>query len=156
MAAVITFRCSACKQVLKIGADKAGRKAKCRCGADVVIPSASEPDEPARPAPPPLPPKEDEDDDEGGTYGLIGDVATGPPAEQAKAKEKRDEDEDEDDEEGEKPPKLVVPEGAGRKRPKAPRARALLEPERWQKVCLGLQIVSVGLWIWLGAAVLRE
>src|SRR5262249_55573886 len=96
------------------------------------------------------------DDDEGGTYGLIGDVATGPPAEQAKAKEKRDEDEDEDDEEGEKPPKLVVPEGAGRKRPKAPRARALLEPERGQKVCLGLQIVSVGLWIWLGAAVLRE
>jgi hypothetical protein len=154
MAAVITFRCSACKQVLKIGADKAGRKAKCKCGADITIPATSEPDEPA---PPLLPPGKYDDDDEGGTYGLIGDFAQPAKVEEPKPKkEGEDEEEDDEDEEGEKAPQLILPQGAARKRAKAPRARALLEPARWLKVCLGLKIVSIGLWIWLGAALLRE
>jgi hypothetical protein len=154
MAAVITFRCSVCKQVLKIGADKAGRKAKCKCGADLTIPAASEP---AAATPPPLPSGKPDDDDEGGTYGLIDVITTPTPVAEAKPKKTGDEEEDEEDDEGgEGKSALVIPEGAAQKRAKAPRARALLEPEKWLKVCLGLKIVSVGLWIWLGAALLRE
>jgi hypothetical protein len=42
----ITFRCTACKHVLKIGADKAGRKAKCvKCGTPLIIPASSDPEE---------------------------------------------------------------------------------------------------------------
>src|SRR5262245_52779759 len=36
---VITFQCFACNQVLQVGADKAGRKAKCsQCGTVLTIP----------------------------------------------------------------------------------------------------------------------
>jgi hypothetical protein len=59
----ITFQCYACNQMLKVGADKAGRKAKCnKCGTALTIPVASTVQEPAAAppppaaAPPPLPP----------------------------------------------------------------------------------------------------
>lgn len=39
----ITFKCTSCQQVLKVGADKAGRKAKCiQCSKILIIPAASE------------------------------------------------------------------------------------------------------------------
>src|SRR5436309_3530790 len=45
----ITFACPACKHTLKVGADKAGRKAKCnKCGNPLTIPAAVAP-------PPPIP-----------------------------------------------------------------------------------------------------
>jgi len=64
---VITFQCFACNQVLQVGAENAGRKAKCsQCGtiltipvlaaggvAQAVLPAASAPNPP--PAPPPAP-----------------------------------------------------------------------------------------------------
>ena len=38
----ITFQCYACQQVLKVGEDKAGRKAKCyKCGTVLTVPVAS-------------------------------------------------------------------------------------------------------------------
>jgi hypothetical protein len=50
----ITFECSNCRQILKVGADKAGRQAKCpRCNTALQIPAASTiADEPAPPPPP--------------------------------------------------------------------------------------------------------
>src|SRR5437762_11726114 len=96
----ITFRCTACGHVLKIGADKAGRKAKCtKCGQTLTIPATSEAIQepalaPGAPAPaakpdetaPALGPSDapapykyvDEDDDGQKTYGLKGDVDTRP------------------------------------------------------------------------------
>jgi hypothetical protein len=65
----ITFQCYACGQRLKVGADKAGRKAKCnKCGTPLTIPAAPTMPEapppsaaitPAPPGlqPPPLPPQ---------------------------------------------------------------------------------------------------
>src|SRR6185503_14507644 len=39
----ITFTCYACNQVLKVGGDKAGKKAKCiKCGTILTIPAATE------------------------------------------------------------------------------------------------------------------
>ena len=47
----ITFQCYSCNQVLKVGADKAGRKAKCiKCGTILTIPVASD-EEAATPPP---------------------------------------------------------------------------------------------------------
>src|SRR5262245_52157308 len=75
----ITFQCYACNQSLKVGSDKAGRKAKChKCGTILTIPIASAAPPAAREtsrrptAPPPIPavsaeptpvaPLEDEED----------------------------------------------------------------------------------------------
>jgi hypothetical protein len=76
----ITFECPACKQVLKVGADKAGRKAKCAtCGTVTTIPAIQAGPPQAIPVSPPEPheavydedraprrsarrPEEDEDD----------------------------------------------------------------------------------------------
>src|SRR5213595_3171279 len=95
----ITFRCTACGHVLKIGADKAGRKAKCtKCGLALTIPATSEAiEKPALAAKPeetvpalgpsdaPAPYKYiDEDDDGQKTYGLKGDVQTKPEDEAPK------------------------------------------------------------------------
>src|SRR5262245_9845637 len=83
MATTITFTCYACNQVLKVGGDKAGKKAKCvKCGtiltipvsggdeADVVTPTAGGAAPPPPPAPrpprptPPPPARSDFDFDE--------------------------------------------------------------------------------------------
>ena len=85
--AVITFRCPACKLVLKISADKAGRKAKCKCGAELTIPLVSE-DMPAAAAAASTAAARSagfkEDDDAGGGYGL----AAEPEPVEEKPKEK--------------------------------------------------------------------
>ena len=37
----ITFRCTACQHGMKVGADKAGRKAKCpKCQTELTIPKS--------------------------------------------------------------------------------------------------------------------
>jgi len=38
---IITFQCYSCQATLKVGADKAGKKAKCRCGTVLTIPAAA-------------------------------------------------------------------------------------------------------------------
>src|SRR4051794_24472962 len=69
MAELITFKCTKCQHVLKIGAEKAGRKAKCpKCGQAVTIPGAN-----AAPEPPAKKPDDDEED--GGAYGLADEPA---------------------------------------------------------------------------------
>jgi len=46
MASTITFQCYSCNQVLKVGSDKAGKKAKCiKCGTILTIPVASDEEE---------------------------------------------------------------------------------------------------------------
>src|SRR5262249_50508645 len=59
MASTITFQCYSCNQVLKVGADKAGKKAKCiKCGTILTIPVASDEEEvkagSPRKSPPPI------------------------------------------------------------------------------------------------------
>ncbi len=148
----ITFRCANCQHPMKVSADKAGRKARCpKCKAELTIPAAS-------PAAAPAPGKGSAEDEEGGAYNLVGAIDA-PPVEEKPKKQRRDfEDEDEDEEEeAARARALAVPKTPGAPegfRPAAPRARALLEPERWHKVQLGLMLLSVGLWIWVGAFLL--
>ena len=73
MAELITFKCTKCQHVLKIGTEKAGRKAKCpKCGQGVTIPGANAtPENPAQ--------KKDEDEEDGSAYGLADEpVHTAP------------------------------------------------------------------------------
>jgi hypothetical protein len=104
----ITFRCTSCKQGLKVGADKAGRKVKCtKCGTALTVPDPSAP----KPAPKPSTAKGllDEDEDSGGIYGVEGlDTNPKPAAPAAPARSEQVEDQrpsrrrrfrDEDDEE---------------------------------------------------------
>lgn len=90
----ITFQCYSCQKTLRVGADKAGKKAKCvQCGTILTIPMASAEEEevvvaeiesepPARTKPPPPPSRSRDDDDEDDT--------------RPRARRKRDEDDDDD------------------------------------------------------------
>jgi hypothetical protein len=54
--ATISFQCYSCHQVLKVGADKAGKRGKCpKCGTMLTIPIASAAPAPAPAPPPPAP-----------------------------------------------------------------------------------------------------
>lgn len=65
----ITFRCPACKHAMKVGAEKAGRKAKCpKCKAELTIPQS----ESVTPAAAPAPEVEDEFK-VGGSYQVVVD-----------------------------------------------------------------------------------
>jgi hypothetical protein len=112
----ISFRCTSCKQGLKVKAEKAGRKVKCiKCGTVLTIPAASTagsaPGSKAAAAPSPSTspakrPWDDEDEDSGGVYGLedaqeIAAKKEEEAREAARVKRLRDEDEEDDEEEKE-------------------------------------------------------
>jgi phage FluMu protein Com len=128
----ISFRCTKCNQGLKVAADKAGRKIKCgKCGTELTIPESNA--DASKPAPPPAPeppkPADDEDDKKG--YGF--QVVPEAPAEEKKKDDK--------------------PKKDDKKKP-APlkrKFRSLPDPELWEKVKTGLQIIMVGTHIWGGA-----
>jgi hypothetical protein len=152
----ITFRCSACQHVLRVSADKAGRKAKCiKCGTPLTIPASNaeqsqeaaltpaaakkesaQAKEPALAISDPQPaPKPDADDDEGGlTYEL---------KEQPQPKEEALRERDK---------KTPLPKGPGRRQVK--KLSRITHARQWVRVSLGLQIVAAGLCVWLAAYLL--
>jgi DNA-directed RNA polymerase subunit RPC12/RpoP len=67
MEPMISFRCGSCGRGLKVKADKAGRRARCKCGAEVQIPKAEAAPSPAG-------------DDHGDTIPLSSDPPARPPA----------------------------------------------------------------------------
>ena len=130
----ITFRCRTCQMVLKVGADKAGRTAKCsKCGKPLTIPSKSE----TAPPPPAQPkPAVSEDDDDGrGGYQLL----EGLSAEQVQ-------------QDLAKPPAAPALKGPGRKRTK--KQAQIINPDEWRRVGLGARIIAAGLCIWLAGNLL--
>ncbi len=150
----ITFACAACQHVLKVGADKAGRKSKCpKCGAPVTVPSAASAPAPAENAiqEPRLAPLE-----------------TGPES-PAEAAEKKAEAYEFADDEGPKTyelkeaaetssavftpsAKTVTLEGPGRRKGK--RLAKITHARQWVRVGLGLQLIAAVLLVWLGAYLL--
>lgn len=127
---LISFRCTSCKQVLKVSSDKAGRKAKCvKCGKDLTIPAAQPPAQP-----PSLPAvADDEDQDEGG-YGLLEShkspelaLAAGQEDKKKPVQEKKDQ------------PAKFQPEI---------RHKTIQHHEDWQKFQLALILVFAGVCAW--------
>jgi len=146
---LITFRCAACKQVLRIGADKAGRKAKCKCGAELTIPMVSE-DLAAAAATPATAAKrsgaldEDEDKSPGG-YGLA--AAPEPVEEKPKEapKEQKAVPAPQDEEEIER-----------KRRRRAALRKAPLDPVQWEKIRVGILLVLIATCFTIGAFVLQR
>ena len=124
--AVITFNCPACKQVLKVSSEKAGRKIMCtKCSKNVTVPSGAEKAEEKPPAPPPpAVPDDDEEEVAGGAYGLA--------QEEAGAK-------------GEVKSTEVKKEKRTRRKLKL---KTVQYPELWEKVRIGLMILFVAVCVW--------
>jgi len=146
---LISFRCAACKQVLKIGADKAGRKAKCKCGAELTIPLVSEDLAAAAAAPAAAAQRsaalDEDDDDAGGGYGL---AAQPEPVEVEKPKEQP------------KEKKTAAPgdeeEVERKRRRRAALRKAPMDPVRWEKVRLGILLILIATCFGIGAFLLQR
>lgn len=167
----IRFSCTKCQHVLRVGADKAGKKAKCpKCGTVLTIPAATAP-APAEagaaagkkeePQPAPTPAKKDpfaDDEDGGGSYGFRADEELSEQQKKERENiismyEKREEGDEEEDEkrseEKEKEEELLRQRRKQRKARLASMRKAPTDPEAWEKVRLGIMLVSIGVGIWL-------
>jgi hypothetical protein len=159
---IITFQCSKCQKVLRIGAENAGKKARCsKCGQSLVIPNESQP-----PSNPSTPARFDPFGDEGeSTYSFADDA---PPDVKDNTSGKvrlqelyaRDEDavdDDEDDEEKEakerEQQRLL---GARRREALARLRKTPLDFAQWEKVRLGILLVFIGVVVWLAAVALQK
>jgi hypothetical protein len=149
---VISFRCGACKQVLKVGADKAGRKVKCtKCGKEWTVPKPS-PQPAEKTAPPAAAPAApaaaetkakmygDEEDDDGGTYAFHQEPA--PPAEAKKKKRGDDEEDEEEEEEKKEQPKPKITRRKIKK-------KSIQFAEDWLKFRAALALMGAGMCGWL-------
>jgi hypothetical protein len=143
---VITFRCPACKKVLRIPADKAGRKAKCKCGAELTIPLVSEdlPAAAAAAAQRQGAAANDADDDESpGGYAFADQPEVAAPV-QEKPK-------------AEAPKSTFLQQEVERKRRlRVSLRRAPLEQATWERIRVALLLVQVATYIWIGAFLLHK
>jgi hypothetical protein len=182
---VITFRCSSCKQGLKVPADKAGRKVKCtRCGAAMTIPATSQagPSQAVKPAAASAPKRVgDDEEDSGGVYGIEG-LNMDPEA--IRERERREEEErrrrarrEEENEEDFDPEEIAEKDEElrerlmgeeeedeeeddyrrrGRRPKRKSRRKAKLDPAAWGKVRVGLILVVVAVSLLAGAFLLQK
>ncbi|HYV37121.1 MAG TPA: hypothetical protein VE988_15550 [Gemmataceae bacterium] len=127
----ITFRCTTCQSVLKVGADKAGRNAKCtKCGTALTIPAAE-----SAPPPPPAKKLTAEQEDAAAGYQLK-DI---PSAEEEERRRQ---------EAG----KTAVIKKPGRR--EAKKLAKITNPAEWRRVGLGMRVIAGGLGVWLAAFLL--
>lgn len=166
--AVIRFSCTQCGHILKVGEDKAGKKAKCpKCFAPLTIPAASKsPAEGVKaPSSPPASPFDDEDDDGGGLYTFAADEG-GPPSADAEIAKMYERDDDDDDtrrkrrleEEEEEVDEEELEKQRQRRKARLERLadmrKAKLDVDAWEKVRLGIMMFSIGTGFWILALVL--
>jgi phage FluMu protein Com len=128
--ATISVRCTSCNKVLKVGADKTGKKVRCPdCEKIFVIqPVAGQEDEkkPETAVVAAEAPKPAEEEEEGGSYGVIVDNAPKPDDLESKKKKKEEK----------KAPKLFR------------KVKAIPEAEKWEKVKLGMLFLFYGAVVW--------
>lgn len=166
---IITFQCSNCQKVMRIDASKAGKKAKCsKCGQSLVIPSQSQPlgtggaGQAARLA---LFGEEDDNVYKFQDAPEVESQATGKDKkldikDLYKVDDEDDEDEDEDDaaaeaeEEKEREQRRLLSE---RRREALSRLRkAPIDFAMWEKVRLGILLIIVGVFFWMGAVLFQK
>jgi hypothetical protein len=159
---IITFQCSNCQKVLRIGAENAGKKARCsKCGHGLVIPKESQP-----PSNPSTPARFDPFADEGES---IYSFANDPPPDikdstSGKVRLQdvygRDEDEDTDDEDDEEKEAKEREQqrllGARRREALARLRKTPLDFAQWEKVRLGILLVFIGVVAWLAAVAMQK
>jgi hypothetical protein len=133
---VIRFRCSSCQQPLKIGADKAGHRVKCRCGTALTVPGT-------RPSRPPAEEQPPGSEDE---------------VEQSRASTAEEKPQPTTVDEDATSPETGVEEGNDQHevRKKRRRGRARRPPGDWDKVRVGLLLLLVGMGLSLVSSVLLQ
>lgn len=148
----ISFRCSTCENVIKVSAERAGRKVKCnRCDAVLTIPSSSNGDAaagitaspPKKAAPKPPPPKpadDDEDDGDKGGYGLMID-----PREEEEKKRRAEEERKARKKKKDEPAAQIQR-----------RVKTIYDAKDWDKVRIGLVIMMFALIGWGLQVLLHE
>ncbi len=130
--ATISVRCTSCNKVLKVGADKAGKKVRCPdCEKIFVIqpmedPQAKPPETAVVAADAPKPAAADDEDDGQGSYGVITDKSPKPDDLDSKKKKKPEK----------KAPKLFR------------KVKVIPEAEKWEKVRLGMLFLFYGTVVW--------
>jgi hypothetical protein len=166
----ISFQCYACRQVLRVGDDKVGRKAKCfKCGTILTVPTASA--EPGAPpasgvkVPPPLPPIQPSRTPmppvtaELVEPGNSSPRAAQPPLAAEVVGEVVDEDDDYDDEEERRPRRRrrrrEEDEDDYDEEDDRPR-RSISQASRCRKVRLGLLLVFIGGCVYAGGYGIQE
>jgi len=130
--ATISIKCTSCKAVLKLSADKAGRKVRCsKCNAAVAVPkeekdekTEKEKEKETPPAPPEPPKPAGDDDDDGKAYGVSEIIA-----EVAQVKEEKK--------------KAAKPKAKIKRKYKT-----ISDPELWEKVRAGMMILVGGIGAW--------
>jgi hypothetical protein len=148
---LITFRCPACRTVLKVRPDKAGRKAKCKCGAQLTIPMVSEelteadsaPAAPPKPAPAPV-----ADEEDATAYGMEDLIAPTPEVE-VEHKETKEED-------VAAIATFQAKEAEARRKRRAAMRRASMDPVKWEKIRVGILLVLIATCFWIGAIALHR
>jgi len=120
---VISFRCTGCQQTLKVKAEYAGRKTKCKkCGASLTVPEGDSAAEPAAAAPKKAAVADEEEG--GGTYGFAEDLGAKPVAEAPKKKKDQ--------------PKII----------RKVKKKSVQFAEQWEKFRITLMLAAIGMGCW--------
>jgi hypothetical protein len=122
---VISFRCTSCQQTLKVKAEYAGRKTKCKkCGTDLTVPRNDSEAEKVTAAPKKSSFDDEEDGGGGGGYGFADE---GPaPVVDDKPKKKKDQ------------PKII----------RKVKKKSIQFAEQWHKFRITLLLVAAGMGCW--------
>jgi hypothetical protein len=152
----ITFRCSACQHVLRVSADKAGRKAKCvKCGTPLTIPTASA-EGAKEPALAPLAGNKETDQAKAPALADAKTLAPGQSAADDEAESLtygiKDEPVVEKEDKKNRDKKTPIPQGPARRQVK--KLSRITHAKQWVRVSLGCKVIAAGLCIWLGAFLL--
>ena len=122
---VISFRCTSCQQTLKVKAEYAGRKTKCKkCGTDLTVPRNDSEAEKVTPAPKKSP-FDDEEDGGGGAYGFADQLGPSTLPDD-KPKKKKDQ------------PKII----------RKVKKKSVQFAEQWHKFRITLLLVAAGMGCW--------
>jgi hypothetical protein len=122
---VISFRCTSCQQTLKVKAEYAGRKTKCKkCGTSLTVPNGDGVEE--KPAAAPKPAASGDEEEGGGAYAFADDGVKPSVLPDDKPKKKKDE------------PKIV----------RKIKKKSIQFAEQWQKFRITLMLAAIGMGCW--------
>src|SRR5262249_49575809 len=119
---VISFRCTGCQQTLKVKAEYAGRKTKCKkCGTSLTVPEA---DSAAETAAAPKKAAVADEEEGGGAYGFADELETKPVVEAPKKRKDQ--------------PKII----------RKVKKKSVQFAEQWEKFRITLMLAGIGMGCW--------
>lgn len=119
----ISFSCTSCRQVVKVGADQVGHRTRCqKCGTELIVPQSQAKSAPAKGLKPAA-----DDEEEGGAYGVVAVEKPAPAVETKTQKKPKDK-------------KPVVRRKLKKK--------SVQDADQWQKLLIALWFMFGGACVW--------